>query len=727
MRKKILSVLVLTALFVSASLVLSAQCPTIAIVATATPSVFCSGTGSQLSAVAQLQGGGYVVTQIPFAPVAGAGTSVILGDDQLSAMFPIGFNFLFFGAIYNQFNICSNGFISFSALNSAMLTPLAMPNTSSPNNIIAGSWEDLYPPGGGSIDYFTTGTAPYRKLIVNIINVPHYPAGNPVTMQYILYETSNEIDIHITSSQNTTPVGEGIENATGTLGAAVPGRNAIVWSATNDAWRFSPGDTVLTYSWSPSAGLSDTAIFNPVATPTASTQYIVTATDTNGCTGSDTIDLLVVNPSVTITSTPDTICAGDNTQLSASVIIASTNNYRVDSIPFAPIAGSGTNVTLGDDEVSGMMPIGFLFSFYGNYYTEFNISSNGFITFDNAASTNNYQGCCAGQLLPNAAHPNNLIAAAWEDYNPQAGGTIQYFNTGIFPNEKLIVQFTNISHAPARDSVTFQIVLCETTNFIEIHTTSMPGNPHGYWYAHTEGIEDAAGLNAITVPGRNSNNTWTATNEAWRFAPTSTVTYAWSPSISLSDSGIYNPVATPATTTTYTLTATDSSGCAGIAIVTIAVNPLPTPPVITFAASQLHSDYATGNQWFLNGVLIAGAVFQDYTPLQIGDYTVTFTDANGCSATSSPYTVTTIGINEIIKADNFSVYPNPVADKFLTISTDKTGVFEFILSDITSRTLMQFSFSNAAIVNTELLAKGIYIYEIKNKSGVVKKGKVEKD
>ncbi len=39
----------------------------------------------------------------------------------------------------------------------------------------------------------------------------------------------------------------------------------------------------LTYTWSPSAGLSATNIANPVATPSATTNYTLTTTDNNGC------------------------------------------------------------------------------------------------------------------------------------------------------------------------------------------------------------------------------------------------------------------------------------------------------------------------------------------------------------------------------------------------------------------------------------------------------------
>jgi hypothetical protein len=723
MRKKLLPDLLLILLLLRSASI-NAQCPPINITAVASPPVFCSGALSQLQIVAQLWSGGYVVYPISYAPVSGVGTPVSLADDQVSQLLPIGFDFIFFGNLYNQFNICSNGFISFTNT-STVYNPVPLPDQATPNNFIAGAHMDLNPGAGGNINYFVTGTAPNRELIVNFDNVVPYSAAFPVTMQFILYETTNVIEIHTASQSNYIPCLEGIENSDGTLGIAVPGRNAVAWTAANDAWRFLPGDTILTYAWSPSTGLSDSTISNPVASPLYSTRYIVTATDTNGCTGSDTLDLVVTNPIVTASATPQMICAGDSTQLNVSAIVASTFNYAVDSIPFAPVTGAGTPVGLGDDEISSMQPIGFYFSFYGVYYSEFNIGSNGFITFDSAATANNYQGCCAGQAFPNASNPNSVIAAAWEDLNPSAGGTIKFFNTGIFPFESLVIQFTNVPHAPARDSVTFEIILYETTNIIEIHTTAMPGNPHGYWYAHTQGIEDAAGVHALTVPGRNSTNTWTAFNEAWRFTPVSTLTYSWSPSASLNDPSIYNPVGMPASTTDFIVTVIDSSGCAGTDSIQVTVNPLPPLPVVTFSSGQLHSGYAGINQWYFNGVIVPGAVLPDYTPPQTGDYYVTITDSGGCSSTSAVFFVV-VGIDDIEAENNFIVYPNPAAGKLLSVSIGNAGDYEFILYDVISGKVLQQFFSKSTAMDIGSLAKGLYFYEIRNKNQMLKKGRIEK-
>src|SRR5690606_16792218 len=88
---------------------------------------------------------------------------------------------------------------------------------------------------------------------------------------------------------------------------------------------------------------------------------------------------------------------------------------------------------------------------------------------------------------------------------------------------------------------------------------------------------------------------------------------------------------------------------------------LPSAPVVTqINATTLQSSQSSGNQWNNTGGPISGATGQTYTPSSNGTYTVTYTDANGCSATSAPVNfVNTSGIEEN-EGSTFSVYPNPV-------------------------------------------------------------------
>ncbi len=63
------------------------------------------------------------------------------------------------------------------------------------------------------------------------------------------------------------------------------------------------------YSWSPASGLSNTAIPNPVATPTSSTTYTVTVTDVNGCSATDDVAIgIFPSPSVSFSANLNNGC-----------------------------------------------------------------------------------------------------------------------------------------------------------------------------------------------------------------------------------------------------------------------------------------------------------------------------------------------------------------------------------------------------------------------------------
>ena len=76
----------------------------------------------------------------------------------------------------------------------------------------------------------------------------------------------------------------------------------------------------LIYNWTPSAGLSNTGIRNPMALPIVNTDYIVSFTDANGCTGEDTVSITVA-PDFNVTINNDTTLCQDDT-----LNLYSTNN-----------------------------------------------------------------------------------------------------------------------------------------------------------------------------------------------------------------------------------------------------------------------------------------------------------------------------------------------------------------------------------------------------------------
>lgn len=84
------------------------------------------------------------------------------------------------------------------------------------------------------------------------------------------------------------------------------------------------------YAWAPATGLSNTSIYNPVATPTATTVYTVTVSNLLGCSSTATV-MVTVNPLPSATVTPggtNTICNGDSILISANAGLGLTYQWK---------------------------------------------------------------------------------------------------------------------------------------------------------------------------------------------------------------------------------------------------------------------------------------------------------------------------------------------------------------------------------------------------------------
>ena len=240
---------------------------------------------------------------------------------------------------------------------------------------------------------------------------------------------------------------------------------------------------------------------------TVACSYDVTITDTQAPLFTVPNQTFELSEDGTLTLTADDFLGPD--PLARGYTVDQTGTLdRVD------ISTTGTIVTLQDDEVSSALPIGFDFTFYGNLYSSFYISSNGFITF----TAESGDGCCNGQSLPDpdTSTPNNLIAFDWNDIFPEESGTIRYETIGTAPNRILIMDWDSVTHIDDfNDITTTQVKLFESSNRIEIHTTNIPLTDDD----KTQGIENIDGTAAVVVPGRNATQ-WSATNDVVAFIPT---------------------------------------------------------------------------------------------------------------------------------------------------------------------------------------------------------------
>jgi hypothetical protein len=200
------------------------------------PTIAGPGTHTIGYSVSVAPGATYIYSNIPYIAPPAVSNLIVLGDDAVSSSLPIGFTFNYFGVNYTQFEISSNGFITFDlGTNQAgCCQGQLLPDPNIPNNLIAALWDDLYPPGNGTVGYQTFGTSPNQTLVVSWTNTPFCCGSNAdVTTSITLYEGSNIIEIHATYVNNASPATMGIENAGGTLATVVPTYNQSTINITN--------------------------------------------------------------------------------------------------------------------------------------------------------------------------------------------------------------------------------------------------------------------------------------------------------------------------------------------------------------------------------------------------------------------------------------------------------------------------------------------------------------
>jgi Cadherin-like beta sandwich domain/Fibronectin type III domain len=189
------------------------------------------------------------------------------------------------------------------------------------------------------------------------------------------------------------------------------------------------------------------------------------------------------------------------------------NNYaviRTTSITYSSISGTGTSVaswrngTSLDDNLSNSLPIGFTFIYNGGAYTQFRISTNGFMTFNTTstatgAGTNPYDyhndDLSASSASTTAFSPV-VLAPMWDDLTVPAAGTlagnIKYLTTGVTPNRVLTVEWIGMEvFANAGPDLNFQVKLYEADGHVEFIYGTMTASTATYSYT--------SGINAATL------------------------------------------------------------------------------------------------------------------------------------------------------------------------------------------------------------------------------------
>lgn len=575
------------------------------------------------------------------------GTPVVLTDDRHSGVIPIGFPFTFFGNTYNNLVIASNDYITFNTALAGTASPwnitAAIPSAALPTNSIMGPYQDVNPNTGGSISYITIGTAPNRIFVVTFFEVPMFSCNTLCfTNQIKLFEGSNNIEIHIGNkplcgSWNSGVAIEGIQNATGTIAYAVPGRNyPTQWTAMNDGYRFAPtGPTTynmtsipynstnvlspgngVQISWYENGSLISSGTNTSITvTPSQNTTYTGTMTyDCSGIQYTDDINVTVMQPTVTVTPVNSTTCAGQGVNLTASG--AQTYSWT----PSASLNQStGATVTASPNSTT-------TYTVTGTDNIGCTATATATVTiaasFNTSVSNQTNVSCAGGNNGSATAAANGGVAPyTYQWSNGQSGPTATNLSAGTYT--VTITDYTGCA-GPLTVTITEPQPLNSTIN-------SPPSN--GYEVACNGA---ATGVINLTPNGG-----------------TQPYTYSWSNGSVLEDP-------TSLTAGNYTITISDANGCTVTNTTT-----LNEPTAITTTASITNAN-CNGNNDGAVDITVNGGVgpytynwntganTEDINNLAAGTYIVTITDANGCTTVFTQTLTEPSGLTASLTTSSFA-------------------------------------------------------------------------
>jgi hypothetical protein len=401
-----------------------------------------------------------------------------------------------------------------------------------------------------------------------------------------------------------------------------------------------------TYSWMPGS-LSGTTV---TVSPATTTTYTVTGTST-GCTTTAT-RTITVNPSPTVsaTATSTSICAGSSTTLSASG--ATTYNWM-------PGNHNGANWTVTPAATTTYTVTGTSTGCSSTATQLITVNPNPTV----AATTTNATICAGSSTTLSASGattytwmPGNLSGAS-QTLSPAT--TTTYSVTGTDANGctgtdvvSITVNALPIVTASASNnticignSITLTASGASTYNWMPPNAngasiTDAPLATTTYTVTGTDvnGCINTANVsvavNALPVVTATSSSSNICTGSSVTLTASGASTYNWMPpnasGVSITD--------IPAATTSYTVTGTDVNGCINTATVSVTVNPLPDivvsgdTLVCPGNAANLNASGATTYSW-MPGSLTGNSV--SVSPSSPTTYSVTGTDANGCSNSST--------------------------------------------------------------------------------------------
>jgi gliding motility-associated-like protein len=272
--------------------------------------------------------------------------------------------------------------------------------------------------------------------------------------------------------------------------------------------------TGVTYDWFPATGLSDPTVASPVATPSKTTDYIITVMAAKDCQAKDTVHVSVLPTPTVATSGDTTICTGGSAQLSATGGVSyhwfPSTGLSNPSV-YNPIA-TASHTTVYAVNVTG---------------------SNGCSSRDSL--TLMVRLAPVFDLQPKTSTiclNNNLTLTA-------SGGDVYEW----LPKSGIASPTSNITGVKPTSTTTYQVriydSICRTTDTLSANVVVNPLPP--VTVTKSNDIDCFVASTTLTATGGNH--------------------YVWTPAVGLSNPNVSNPVASPTASTVYVVNVTGANGC----------------------------------------------------------------------------------------------------------------------------------------------------------------------
>jgi len=350
-----------------------------------------------------------------------------------------------------------------------------------------------------------------------------------------------------------------------------------------------------TYSWSPTAGLSNASVSNPIANPSSTTTYTLTETDGAGCVFSDVV-------TVNVNTALPNANAGSNVTTNCTTPARTLSGSGGGSYSWSPSAGLSSTTSSNPSANPGATTT----------YTLTVTGANGCSKTDNVTVT-------VDKTPPTAGAGNDAITTCITSTSTLAGtggGSYSWSPSAGLSNASIANPIANPT---------------SSTNYI-LTVTAANG------CTDTDDVTITVN-EALPSVNAGANYTTNCTNPTYDISGSGSGTFSWSPSAGLSATNISSPTANPSSTTTYTLEVTAANGCTNSDDVTISVDKgLPNANAgtdveldcSTTSGSFTASGGVTYDWRFPDGTTTGALINFDDTNTP-GDYIVIVTGANGCS------------------------------------------------------------------------------------------------